>query len=163
MTTVTVKKAAAGYHVKLKSSDTGDFQLAIGTLKSYIHPSARTYDPQSRQWHIDNDAQTEFDRWITYLRTVLAAKIEWQHAEPKEEQAGGWREGEKRQRQWPPAGYRTQPTREELCARLHLLPDAPAEVVKAAYKALAQLNHPDKGGDTARMQELNEAFRLLAA
>jgi len=62
-----------------------------------------------------------------------------------------------------PARYRKQPTREELYARLHLLPDAPPELIKVAYRELAKLNHPDKGGDTARMQELNEAFRLLAA
>jgi hypothetical protein len=153
MTTVTVKKATDGYHVTLKSGVAADFNNAIGTLKSYIHASARTYDPQSRQWHVDADAQTEFDRWLTYLVTVLGARIEWQHDEAKEE----------RQRQWPPAGYRKQPTREELCARLHLLPDAPPELIKVAYRELAKLNHPDHGGDTARMQELNEAFRLLAA
>ncbi len=154
MTTVTVKKAADGYHVKLKSSDPTDFNNAIGTLKSYIHASARSYDPQSRQWHIDVDAQTEFDRWLTYLVTVLGARLEWQPADAAKEE---------RRHQWPPAGYRKQPTREELLKRLHLLPDAPPELIKAAYRELAKLNHPDKGGDTARMQELNEAFRLLAA
>jgi len=153
MTTVTVKKAADGFSITLKSGVAADFNNAIGTLKSYIHASARSYDPQTRQWHVDADAQTEFDRWLTYLVTVLGARIEWQHDEAKEE----------RQHQWPPAGYRKQPTREELLKRLHLLPDAPPELIKAAYRTLAQMNHPDHGGDTRRMQELNEAFRLLAA
>jgi hypothetical protein len=153
MTTVTVKKAADGFSITLKSGDSEDFKNAIGTLKSYIHSSARSYDPQSRQWHVDPDAQTEFDRWLTYLVTVLCARLEWQHDEAKEE---------RRQHQWPPAGYRKRPTREELCARLHLLPDAPPELIKAAYKTLAMKFHPDHGGDTRRMQELNEAFRLLA-
>jgi len=155
MITVAVKKTFDGYHVKLKSSDPTDFNNAIGTLKSYIHASARTYDPQARQWHVDADAETEFDRWLTYLVTVLGARIEWQHDAAKEER--------QRQHQWPPAGYRKQPTREELLKRLHLLPDAPPELIKAAYKTLAMKFHPDHGGDTARMQELNEAFRLLAA
>jgi hypothetical protein len=156
MTTVTVKKTFDGYHVKLKSSDPTDFNNAIGTLKSYIHASARSYDPQTRQWHIDADAQTEFDRWLTYLRTVLGARIEWQHGEAKEGQ-------QHRHHQWPPASYRKQPTREELCARLHLLPDAPPELIKAAYKTLAIKFHPDKGGDEEAMKLLNEAYRKLAA
>jgi curved DNA-binding protein CbpA len=46
---------------------------------------------------------------------------------------------------------------------LHLLPSAPPEVVKAAYKALAVLNHPDKGGETEVMQRINDAYRRLAA
>jgi hypothetical protein len=81
MTTVTVKKAADGFSITLKSGVAADFNNAIGTLKSYIHASARSYDPQSRQWHVDMDAQTEFDRWVTYLVTVLGARLEWQHAD----------------------------------------------------------------------------------
>lgn len=43
-------------------------------------------------------------------------------------------------------------------AKLYLLPNAPIEVVKAAYKALAMRYHPDRpGGDAEKMQELNEA------
>lgn len=44
---------------------------------------------------------------------------------------------------------------------LHLLPTAPPQVVKAAYRALAQLHHPDKGGDTAAMQAVNAAYEAL--
>jgi curved DNA-binding protein CbpA len=32
------------------------------------------------------------------------------------------------------------------------------EVVRAAYKALVFIHHPDRGGSTARMQEINAAF-----
>ncbi len=154
MTTVTVKKAADGFSITLKSGVAADFNNAIGTLKSYIHASARSYDPQARQWHVDADAQTEFERWLTYLRTVLGARIEWQHDEPKEER--------QQQHEWPPPRYR-KPTREELLKRLHLLPDAPAELIKVAYRELAKLNHPDHGGNEETMKLLNEAFRLLAA
>lgn len=37
-------------------------------------------------------------------------------------------------------------------------PDAPNEVVKAAYKALAMLVHPDRGGDPEHMRTLNAAY-----
>lgn len=44
---------------------------------------------------------------------------------------------------------------------LYLAPGAPWEVVQAAYRALAGLHHPDRGGDTAKMQEINEAYEAL--
>jgi len=46
-------------------------------------------------------------------------------------------------------------------AALHLLPDAPPSVVKAARKALALLYHPDiNAGDLAKMQLVNASFDL---
>lgn len=44
---------------------------------------------------------------------------------------------------------------------LHLLPTAPPELVKSAYRTLSKLNHPDHGGDTVAMQQLNGAYAEL--
>ncbi|VAY89395.1 conserved hypothetical protein [mine drainage metagenome] len=33
-------------------------------------------------------------------------------------------------------------------------------VIKLAYRRKAQIAHPDRGGDTAAMTQLNEAYRL---
>lgn len=46
-------------------------------------------------------------------------------------------------------------------AALHLLPSAPIQVVKAAYRALALIHHPDKGGSNDRMRELNAALEAI--
>ena len=46
-------------------------------------------------------------------------------------------------------------------AALFVTPSAPFEVIEAAYKALARLYHPDNGGDTAKMQEVNAAYAAL--
>lgn len=40
---------------------------------------------------------------------------------------------------------------------LGLRPGAPAALIDAAYKTLANTAHPDKGGSDAAMQELNDA------
>jgi len=46
--------------------------------------------------------------------------------------------------------------------KLFLVPGAPVEVVKAAYRALAMKYHPDRpGGDVRKMQELNEAVQEI--
>jgi curved DNA-binding protein CbpA len=47
--------------------------------------------------------------------------------------------------------------------KLHLTDDAPWEVVQAAYKALAFLHHPDRGGSTTRMQQINSALDRIRA
>ena len=38
---------------------------------------------------------------------------------------------------------------------------ATADEIKKAYRRLASQHHPDKGGDTARFQEVEEAYRVL--
>ena len=44
---------------------------------------------------------------------------------------------------------------------LYLTKDAPIEVVKAAYRALMVLHHPDKGGDEETAQKINEAYHSI--
>jgi hypothetical protein len=45
---------------------------------------------------------------------------------------------------------------------LGVSPGAPAEAIKAAYRALMKKNHPDVGGDTQRAMEIEEAYRHLS-
>lgn len=53
------------------------------------------------------------------------------------------------------------PKRRDPYEVLGVRPDAPAEVIKASYQALARKAHPDAGGSTERMQELNEAWAAV--
>lgn len=41
---------------------------------------------------------------------------------------------------------------------LQVTPDAPLNVIKAAYRRLALAHHPDAGGSSSRMAELNRAY-----
>ncbi len=45
---------------------------------------------------------------------------------------------------------------------LYVTPEAPPEVIAAAYRALSKLHHPDRNGDTSRMAALNAAYEALA-
>ena len=40
--------------------------------------------------------------------------------------------------------------------------DAGADDIKRAYRKLASQHHPDKGGDTKKFQEIEEAYRTLS-
>lgn len=44
---------------------------------------------------------------------------------------------------------------------LYVTGNAPKEVIKAAYRALAQMHHPDSGGDTETMARINAAYQEL--
>lgn len=46
-------------------------------------------------------------------------------------------------------------------ATLYVLDDAPMEVVRASFRALATLWHPDVGGSAEKMKELNVAFDAI--
>uniref|UniRef100_A0A6M3K3A3 Chaperone n=1 Tax=viral metagenome TaxID=1070528 RepID=A0A6M3K3A3_9ZZZZ len=50
---------------------------------------------------------------------------------------------------------------EDAWSKLWLLPGAPLEVVRATYKALAMLYHPDRGGDDAVMKLINGAYKEI--
>ena len=45
---------------------------------------------------------------------------------------------------------------------LYLRPGAPQEVVRAAYRALAVIYHPDHGGNVQIMKEINLAFEEVS-
>ena len=53
------------------------------------------------------------------------------------------------------------PSSEDLYQVLQVAPDAEPEVIRAAYRALAQKHHPDAGGTQERMAELNRAWAIL--
>lgn len=45
---------------------------------------------------------------------------------------------------------------------LHVQTDAPPEVIKAAYRALMAIHHPDVGGDHSKAVMINEAYAILS-
>lgn len=45
---------------------------------------------------------------------------------------------------------------------LGVAPSATPEEIKKAYRKLAAVHHPDRGGDTAKFQELQSAYDILS-
>ena len=149
MTSIYIVRADSIFRVKLKSDSTSDFALCIDALKSYIGVPLRSYKPASRAWEVDADADDELKCWLTYCHTELGAHVIWLKG------------GENRQRHTHQP-HEPRPKNIDPYVTLHLLPSAPPELVKVAYRCLAQIHHPDHGGDTAAMQRINAAFKLLA-
>ena len=150
MTTVYIVRADSIFRVKLKSDSTSDFALCIDALKSYIGVPLRSYKPASREWEVDADADDALKCWLTYCHSEIGADVIWLKG------------GENRQRHTHQP-HEPRPKNIDPYVTLHLLPSAPPELVKVAYRCLAQIHHPDHGGDTAAMQRINAAYRRLAA
>jgi hypothetical protein len=147
MTTIIVSRGTSGYSLTFRG---GNFSPCVSTLKEFIHAYSRSYEPTTRKWFIDEDAYDQLFQWLDYAHAELGARVEWQTSGASDRKR---EEPPPRPRQTPGDPYQT----------LHLLPSAPPEVVKAAYKALAMKLHPDHGGDTEAMQRINDAYRRLAA
>ena len=152
MTTIFITRdGQQDFHVKLQSADSYVFKSLIDALKNFVSPVYRRYEPATRKWVVGEPATESFRGWLSYARATFNARIEWIGEAYEDPEA-----------EWTPP--KPKPKAGDPYQTLHLLPSAPPEVVKAAYKALATLHHPDKpGGDGERMKVINDAYRRLAA
>lgn len=112
---------------------------AVQQLKAAVPASCRSYDPDEKAWYVVHE-------WEFAAIEVL----EFAFGEVTVEYAAGSRSG--------PTPIRTS---DADYRALHLLPSAPAELVQAAYRCLARVNHPDKGGSNEVMKQVNLAFEAL--
>lgn len=124
-------------------------------LKLGIKPPAfREYDPTKQRWRVHltrlplalNFARRHFEQ-VDYR--LLPEWVQMQVAAA--------RTGSERVRPGAPASEPQESPYSVLC----VLPTAPWEVVRAAYKALVMLHHPDRGGDTETLQRINCAYTEL--
>ncbi len=157
MTTIFIAKASDGAHaVRLSSHDTYTFKMLIEALKDYVPACNRVYVPERKTWRIDGYAHDCLHGWLSYARATSHARIEWigeADADPKAE----WTPP-------PPPRQKPKPKAVDPYQVLHLRETAPPELVKVAYRCLAQIHHPDHGGSEETMKRLNEAYgKLLAA
>ncbi len=159
MLTITITSTnPATFEVRVKSHDCDIFALVISDLKRRIPPSLRNYNPVWKAWFIKREAVPYLCEWISRAEDTFSAIVE---GDP-----GPWTKY--RRPEWesaydapPPSWPRAVPSEVEAYAALCLLPSAPAPLIKAAYRELAKLHHPDKGGDSAAMQKVNNAFDVL--
>ena len=112
-------------------------------LRETVPAWARHWDKDRKMWHVAPEYKRELERVLE----VHYGGVQW--VEPAELGLGAR------------AQHRQPGGQAEAYAALHLLPTAPAELVQAAYRCLAKLNHPDLGGDTSAMQAINAAYAEL--
>jgi hypothetical protein len=136
---IKITTIGGGCGVKIFAADTNAFTYAISELKGIIPVAFRNYEPTKKTWLI-TDWEC-LDEWISELRSVYTVETEYDDEQPSQK---------------PPPQSIASPFQ-----TLYLLPNAPPEVIKAAYKALAKIHHPDARGDGERMVAINRAFEII--
>jgi preprotein translocase subunit Sec63 len=114
-------------------------------LKYRIKPAQRRYDSKDRKWYVKDTSINTLVRFgrICFDRIVykdLPAHLQIKIADSKNNAIKRAIIGD--------SPYQV----------LHLQTSAPLVVVKAAYKALAHLHHPDKGGSPEAFTQINNAY-----
>lgn len=109
----------------------------ITALKAHVPHFARSWIPERKVWFVS----TRYEHIaLSLVRSYFDVHEEEEHEDDTHTQ---------------------QNTENNLHATLHLLPAAPPELIRAAYRCLAMLYHPDRGGDVVKMQTLNRAYEAL--
>jgi hypothetical protein len=135
----------------------------VAQLKDAVPAELRQWDGDNKRWYVfESHAEA----------AVRIARAYWPDIDLSRygtAQEQGWRRtyqrGGQRQQSSSRGSYRepwsnaSAPASDH--ATLYVTIDAPPEVVRAAYKALAIKHHPDKGGDSQTMQRVNGAFDRL--
>lgn len=110
-------------------------------------------------------AKEEAERLHQERERIHQENMRWQQAQrerrEREERERQQQQRQQRQQSYDWAGYGFGARRSDHYQVLHLTSDAPTPVVRAVYRALALLHHPDKGGDTERMKSINVAFEAI--
>ncbi len=129
------------------TSDTDLWADAKTDLKrSFNHGTGLHYDADAREWTLPSYSITRLQRWAD----AWAGRQDWNATR---------RDGQHRHSERPQDALNGSLT--SAYGALHLLPTAPPELVTAAYRALAQLHHSDRGGDAAAMVQINRAVAIL--
>ena len=103
----------------------------VEDLKATLPKLARLWDPDRKCWWVDPE----------YIDLALAVILRWYDEVITPDQA--------------------QLTAESSWDTLYLQPGAPVQVIRAVYRVLAKMNHPDHGGETKAMQEINIAYEQV--
>ncbi len=111
----------------------------IDALKAGIPVHARTYDPVAKAW-------TVTARYVPVAFRLMAAVFP--DVDVAEQASAG-------------SADRGRTSSNDPWTVLFLRPGAPPELVTAAHRCLAKLNHPDAGGSTSTMQAINAAAEAL--
>lgn len=153
------------------TADGDTFHEAVALLKQELPPYMRRWSPDDRCWRLSDLAIGRLASLFEDVQTALATLRDAQAKAREEANAKAREQAKARQRRADSAraSWSSSTTQRHVpsdvlnaFAALHLLPSAPPAVVKAAFRALAGIAHPDHGGAHDAMLRLNAAYPIAS-
>lgn len=112
----------------------------IEQIKALIPGFGRSYKPEQKMWIV-------FEPWASEAIRILEEAFDTVKIERNPGRQS--------------AKINSTSSIGQAYTELHLLESAPPELIKGAYRILAKLNHPDHGGSSAAMRQINAAFERI--
>lgn len=140
------------YHGEVAIVTTPYSRAFVDEIKVLIPHEYREWVADRKVWHV----RYPYDR---HAATLLAKHFPY--AEIEERWDAKNPHGYQHQSQWQPLNPPSRCSCSPDHQALYVCGEAPVEVIKAAYKALAKQIHPDNGGDVVLMQQLNEVYERV--
>jgi hypothetical protein len=138
---------AGGYWIKWSHPNKDSFFHVADVLKARVPFGSRQYDPVCKSWRVAEEYLIDLGGVLPEILVRLEAHRRAPTPRP-----------------FPPP-WRERPAvpREvaEALDVLYLLPGVPRPLVQAAYRALALRHHPDVGGSTVAMADINRAYETI--
>ena len=167
-----VQRADYCWALKIKCPDPTVFAASLAALKAEIATRYRKFDFAARCWVITADGCECLERYLGAMEARFSAGIsirdetdaertERERQTHHESAAGSGAHEEADSRRYEDTSKKMNILR--AYDTLYLQPGAPLALIHAAYRTLAKLHHPDLGGDTAAMAEINTAYHLVLA
>jgi hypothetical protein len=153
MRTATIRTSSTG-GIELLTQYDADF---VTELKVTIPPFARKWVPDRKVWTVTEAYATAAVQLLHQYFTV----IDLREDKTKEQREQRERQQQEQQRQQQQERERRSSYGHSPYAALHLQPTAPPELIHSAWRCLAKLYHPDRGGDLTMMQRINRAYEEL--
>lgn len=162
--------------VKITSAEQEVFKWCVATLKQMIPQPLRRFDFAARYWVIAQEAAEHLEAYGLRIQAAYCADVERAVETEVEREARERKEQERRQSSqdeqttYGEGGRRGQRNGlrlarcmdlESAFEVLYLRPGAPPEVIQAVYRTLAKMHHPDVGGSTDVMAEINDAYGFM--
>jgi hypothetical protein len=147
-----------GYHIWFKYHES-----LVAAIKE-VPFLYRSWDAEEKLWYVDNAWFKDACRYLDAAVARVAGSSQGAGRERKTNQKRVYEEQRREQRQdtWNRPTANSDPIAAAF-RTLYLLPEAPLPVVKAVYRALALLRHPDTDGSHEQMRDLNLAYEKAAA
>lgn len=167
-----VQRADYCWALKIKCADPEVFAASLAALKAEIATRYRKFDFAARCWVIIADGSESLERYLSLMESRFSASIrirdetdaertERERQTRHESAAGGGARAGAGSQKYEDTAKKMNILR--AYETLYLQPGAPMALIHAAYRTLAKLHHPDLGGDTASMAEINNAYHLVLA